>query len=129
MFTTELKKLTLPLFLAGAFMIFSQLASTVQAMCVYNDMDVQSQMVFGCGFLCENNWTLDPGGSACRPGEAGTVMVGPGCGEAGCLTYASIDVDAHGYAVLFTAGANGQRNICAYHQDDSLDHCVYFTYP
>ncbi len=41
MFAAKLKRLVLPIIVVGALGAF---ASPVQAMCVYNDMDVQGQM-------------------------------------------------------------------------------------
>ncbi len=130
MLAAKLKRVALPFFLAAVFIVSTQLASTAQAMCVYNNMDVQMEVTFDCGIFCSNNWTIDPNGYNCRPSEAGTVLLGPGCGEGGCLYYASIDVDAHGYVVLSgTGGAGSTRSMCAFHEDDSLAGCVNFTYP
>jgi hypothetical protein len=128
MFAAKLRRLALPVFVFGAI---CTLSTAAQAMCVYNNMDVEIEVTFDCGAFCGNNWTLASGAYSCRPDESGTVLVGPGgVGEGGYLPYpAFIDVDAHGYVVMSTIGANNQRDVCAFHADDSLESCVDFSYP
>jgi len=127
MFTTELKKLSLPLFLAGAFMIVSQLASTVQAMCVYNKSYSVVAVTFTCGAFCKNEWETLPDGTYCRGGEAGLIQA-DWRNISGVFSRAGIamDVDAHGYVVIFQP-SHDRIQFCAYHADDSLTGCQAFN--
>lgn len=127
MFAAKLKRLALPLFLAGAFMIFSQLASTVQAMCVYNQANIPVAVTFTCGAFCFNNWETSPNGTYCRGGEAGLIQADV-LYQADVVTHARIamDVDAHGYVVIFQPSSD-RIQFCAYHADDSLAGCQAYN--
>jgi len=103
--------------------VFSAL-SNGRAMCVYNDMDTQMTVTFtDCGWSCRNTWTVQPGGSACRPSTAGNLY-----GGLPVEPYFTLQVTAHGYVVLYNLGGRA-RGACAYYNDDTLERFTSFTFP
>ena len=127
------RSLCCPLLAACAFLA---LASTGQAMCVYNDMaNVESAFTLEleCGIFCKNDWILNRGDSACRPSVGGTLKVLKCAADYGVcdeLAGVRVSVEAHGYAVLYgTGGAGSTRLLCAYHGNDTpAGPCVSFTF-
>ena len=112
-----------------SLVILFQLASSVQAMCVYNQTDISVDVRFTCGTLCENNWTLSPGEHKCRTDKAGTVWTQ---WVKFIVRYApmGLEVDRHGYLVFTLVGvtdiATDTLQVCSYDQDDSLEYCSSF---
>lgn len=130
MLTAKLKRVILPFFLVGAFVVFSQLASTAQAMCVYNDTTIKIDVEFDCGIFCDNSWSTEPNNSYCRPDKSGTINTDWFCcnGAGGRVPRISMQVDAHGYVVLsWTDSSQTVINVCVYHEDDSLAGCQSFS--
>ena len=126
MFVAKLRRLAQPLFLAGAFLVLCQFASTVQAMCVYNQANINVYVFFSCGAFCFNEWTTEPNNSYCRPSESGTVGTDSLEAEDTIIYRVEVDVDAHGYVVL-SQPSSDRINVCAFHADDSLANCQAFN--
>ena len=63
-----------PVLFTLAFIVVCQLVSTVRAMCVYNNTNIEIYVEFDCGTFCGNEWTTEPNNSYCRPSTSGTLL-------------------------------------------------------
>ncbi len=119
--------------MAVASLALFQLATAASAMCVYNSTESpQLQVELACGWFCENEWYIDPGGSNCRPGDGGLVSVYGGVPTYGYVQDVEIvDVDDHGYVVIYSDynGDPTYYGVCSYHQDHTLSDCTNMIPP
>ncbi len=62
-----------------AFIAMALIAGTLmfpkntEACCFYNYTDTKIHVTFSCGVFCWNDWNIDPGDHACRPGKGGNA--------------------------------------------------------
>lgn len=119
--------------MAAALLALFQIASAASAMCVYNFTESPSlRVVLACGWFCENDWNIDPGGSNCRGGDGGLVAVYGGVPTHGSVQDVEmVHVDDHSYVVIYS-NYNGDPTyygVCSYHQDHTLSTCTNMIPP
>ncbi|NPU83733.1 MAG: hypothetical protein HPY65_04525 [Syntrophaceae bacterium] len=44
-----------------------------EACCFYNHTETKIHVTFSCGVFCWNDWDIEPGDHACRPGKGGNA--------------------------------------------------------
>jgi len=49
------------------------LPKNTEACCFYNHTDEKIHVSFVCGVFCGNDWDIEPGDHACRPGKGGNA--------------------------------------------------------
>ena len=113
------------LVLLVGFVLLCQVASLAQAMCVYNQTDIEIAVEFNCGLFCESDWTLNRGAHKCRT-EAGAVETNWVYGGGGYSPDLEVDVDRHGYVVM-TRVDSDTIQVCSYREDNSLRDCQTFN--
>ena len=117
-----------PTWLAGIALVvvLSQIVSLAQAMCVYNQTDIEIDILSTCKLFCENFWDLQPGEHKCQPNKAGSVWSNWRISGDDAIAMTGVDVDRHGYVVMTRLNSDSIQ-ICAYREDNVQTECKLFA--